>query len=479
MSLNMRRNYVRDRTQAALTYISEYETAQKWESDPQYDEQQVQQRLQIIYGKANQVKQRIDTALNNDDIHRRRRMMRTLGLPKRFPQPQNMKDSSVTTWITWMRDESNELIAAIDEEVTKRQDPDDPFDGTASGIFLPLQHENEVPPQQQGVQQVEESKNRNSQKGEPLEGRLVDIPSPGLQPNHHHMTETSEGGAALQSGVQQGSREIDVVDTSTNRQEDPAEQNKGEPHNELSTQTTTQRRVEELHTSSLLREQQAEDPFRTLRSFHEKQRGERQQNNTHHTSVTLHSIHVTLVLHSTFEGAVGGVGVNHPKPQRLTKKHQPHDQPLTTTQSQQEIDHSRQDNYLQGQHNTTTYMNLPNSMQNKICGRCGSMGHIKRMCKEEVYCRYCKVYTHSTTACRTYPVTSSRKNTPEKRTAEDIEREVSRRVQEEMKRILNDLSTSRRVANTQQTLPPNQCSGLKDVISQVLGQHVQNLIGDF
>ena len=143
MTLNMRRNYVRDRTQAALTCISEYDTAQKWESDPQYNQQQVRQRLQIIYGKADQVKQRIDTALNNDDIHRRQRMMRTLGLPQQFPQPQNMKDSSVTTWITWMRDESNELIATIDKEVTKRQDPDDPFDGTASGIFLPLQHENE------------------------------------------------------------------------------------------------------------------------------------------------------------------------------------------------------------------------------------------------------------------------------------------------------------------------------------------------
>ena len=61
MMLNMRRNYVRDRTQAALTYISEYDTARKWESDPQYNQQQVRQRLQIIYGKADQVKQRIDT----------------------------------------------------------------------------------------------------------------------------------------------------------------------------------------------------------------------------------------------------------------------------------------------------------------------------------------------------------------------------------------------------------------------------------
>ena len=216
-------------------------------------------------------------------------------------------------------------------------------------------------------------------------------------------TGTNDHGTALHPGAQQGIWEIDAIDVSRNRQEDPAKQRKIEPHDDRSsTQATTQRRVEESHTSSLLREQQTEDPFRTLRSFHEKQREERQWENTHHTLVSLHS---------TFEGAVGGVGVNHPKPQRVTKKYPPQDQPQTVTQSQQEINHPGQDNYLQGPHNTTTYMNLPNSMQNKICGRCGLMGHIKRMCKEEVYCKFCKVYTHSTTACRTYPVTSSRKNT--------------------------------------------------------------------
>ena len=183
-----------------------------------------------------------------------------------------------------MRDESNELIAAIDEEVTKIQDPDDPFDGTASGIFLPLQHGDEAPPQQQDARQVNKSKCRDPQKGEPSEGRLVEIQSPGLQPNHHRMTETSDHGAALQPGVQQGIGEIDVVDTSTNQQEDPAKQRKRESHNDrLPTQTTTQGRVEESHTSSLLREQQAEDPFRTLRSFHEKQRGETVNGITHTT----------------------------------------------------------------------------------------------------------------------------------------------------------------------------------------------------
>ena len=273
------------------------------------------------------------------------------------------------------------------------------------------------PPQQQEVQQINESNNRNSQKGEPLEGRLVDIPSPGPQPNYHRTAETSEGRAIVQSEVQQDSGDIDVVDTSTTQQENRTRQNKGEVHRELPTQTTTQRRIEESRTSSIFREPQAEDPFRTLRSFHEKQRGERQQNNMHHTLVSLHS---------TIEGAVGGVGVDHPKPQRMTKKHHQHDQPQGTMQSQ-ESNHPRQDNHLQELHNTTTYMTFPNQIQNKICGRCGLMGHIKRMCKEEAYCRYCKAYTHATAACRTYPITSSRKNTPEKRTMEDIEREVSRR----------------------------------------------------
>ena len=43
------------------------------------------------------------------------------------------------------------------------------------------------------------------------------------------------------------------------------------------------------------------------------------------------------------------------------------------------------------------------------------------------------------------PMTSSRKNTPEKRTTEDIDCEITRRVQQEMKRILTDLETNRQV----------------------------------
>ena len=183
MTPQMRRNYVRDRTQAALMYIKEYEASQKWEHDPQYDVQQVRQRLQIVYGKADKVKNNVDSALLNDDIYRRRRVMRTLELPQRFPLPQNMKNSPVETWVQWIRDESNKLIAAIDEEIARRQDPDDPFDGTASGIFPPLQ--NIAASQQEVILDVQsnqikpdESTNHSLQAAGAVQRKLVDVQTP-------------------------------------------------------------------------------------------------------------------------------------------------------------------------------------------------------------------------------------------------------------------------------------------------------------
>ena len=124
--------------------------------------------------------------------------------------------------------------------------------------------------------------------------------------------------------------------------------------------------------------------------------------------------------------------------------------------SHQRTNQPQPNNYYPDPHNNTAYMELPSSIQNKICGKCGLMGHIKRFCKEDVYCKYCRVYTHSTTACRTYPATSSRKNTPEKWISEDIDQEVNRRAQQEVLRILTVLSTSRQVADSKQGMPqPN------------------------
>ena len=452
MSPQMRRNYVRDRTQAALTYIKEYETSQEWEQNPQYDVQQVRQRLQIVYGKADQVKQKIDVALLNDDIYRRRRVMRALDLPQRFPLPHTMKDSSVVTWVQWIREESNEIIAAIDDEITRRQDPDDPFDGTASGIFPPLQDIAGTQPtavlkKKPNPIKIDESASRNPQTTEGVQGRLVDVQSP--PPRRIDLSQQNQQkGLTVSQGL--GTAQTQASDESQNRLITQARQRET-----LTTTTSwsTQRRIEESRLEAAPEVtpeaapdegQQVEDPFRTLRSFHEKQRLERQGENQPRTSTSSQS---------TLEGAAGTTSVQNPKTQRITKKHQTQGGQPQEASHHQKTNQPQLNNYYPDSQNNTAYMELPSSIQNKICGKCGLMGHIKRFCKEEVYCKYCRVYTHSTTACRTYPSTSSRKNTPEKRASEEIEQEVNRRAQQEVLRILTVLSTSRQVANSGQEMP--------------------------
>ena len=83
------------------------------------------------------------------------------------------------------------------------------------------------------------------------------------------------------------------------------------------------------------------------------------------------------------------------------------------------------------------------------------------------------------------PMTSSHKNTPEKRTAEDIDREITRRVQQEMKRILTDLEMNQQV---DEGWKMNQGFASKQQIKQNRSNHQQvpantngihNLIGDY
>ena len=130
--------------------------------------------------------------------------MRTLELPQRFPLSQNMKNSPVATWVQWIRDESNKLITAIDEEISRCQDPDDPFEGTASSIFPLLQdidvlQQGTAPKAQSNQIKVDESTNRSSRTDGTLEGRLVDIQSPpprqvnSPQQNQQRVTSLSQG----------------------------------------------------------------------------------------------------------------------------------------------------------------------------------------------------------------------------------------------------------------------------------------------
>ena len=100
-------------------------------------------------------------------------------------------------------------------------------------------------------------------------------------------------------------------------------------------------------------------------------------------------------------------------------------------------------NFMDGNANhidLTSYMQLPPVGQdNRICGKCGQQGHVKRYCLANVNCDFCKTKSHATLACRTYanfvkehPLT---KNTPERIRSEiDVDMEVARRVELELRK---------------------------------------------
>ena len=75
-----------------------------------------------------------------------------------------------------------------------------------------------------------------------------------------------------------------------------------------------------------------------------------------------------------------------------------------------------------GEESNVSYLQLPTrniQEDNRLCTRCGEMGHWKRFCKVTAWCKFCTRDMHSTKACRKYanfvkdnPIASSRRPTP-------------------------------------------------------------------
>ena len=139
MQVNTRKNYVRDRMRATLIYISEYAETKCMMTEGRYNNEELLVRLRAVFGQVDQVRHHIDIALQQDDTHRRRRNMRFLLLPMHFPRPESMGQGDIAVWTNWIGEETDEIMKQLEEERDSRSDPDDPFNGTANGVFLPLQ----------------------------------------------------------------------------------------------------------------------------------------------------------------------------------------------------------------------------------------------------------------------------------------------------------------------------------------------------
>ena len=146
MQVNTRKNYVRDRMRAALIYISEYAETKRMMTEGRYNNHDLLVKLRAVFGRVDQVKHHIDVALQQDYAHRRKRNMRFLMLPTHFPKPESMNQGDITVWTNWIREETDEIMKQLEEERDSRSDPDDPFNGTANGVFQPLQDPLSLPP---------------------------------------------------------------------------------------------------------------------------------------------------------------------------------------------------------------------------------------------------------------------------------------------------------------------------------------------
>ena len=162
MKVNTRKNYVRDRMRAALIYISEYMETKRMMTEGRYNNEELLIRQRAVFGCVDQVRNHIDRALQQDDAHRKKRDMRFLILPTRFPRQENMGQGDIAVWTNWIREETDEIMKQLEEERDSRSDPDDPFNGTANGVFLPLQDPLSLPPPVQTPKQ-QENNSENSE----------------------------------------------------------------------------------------------------------------------------------------------------------------------------------------------------------------------------------------------------------------------------------------------------------------------------
>ena len=130
MSPAMRKNYIKDRAQAAVTYITEYGNTALWSRENMVPLHKLKQRLQVLFGRVDAVRKAVDEAIENDDEIRRRKCMRYLKPPKRFPIREDMESEETATWINWIHMETQALLEDLNEEIKLQNTADDPFTKT-------------------------------------------------------------------------------------------------------------------------------------------------------------------------------------------------------------------------------------------------------------------------------------------------------------------------------------------------------------
>ena len=375
MQLETRKRYVKDRTQVGVTYIAEHSHTLTLKGENRYHAGMLDTRLNIIFGRAQAIRERIDEALRLDDMYRRQRNMRELIAPTRFPDPTTMDRTSNDKWLRWMRHKMYDLVDAIDEEKRVRQDDDDPFNGTAGGVFQPLPRNNQNTATTDGDQGGTVLQIDNNQ-GETPE-RVVPVqtirPTPqvqretrrnttdGRQPQPIQVQERTPANTWVQTPLIHPTIMVEHT-TSVSHQE---LRGRREDDDEISSQDGVRQRADTRRPVLAGREQ----PVTRERLLNDYQSGYRQRQ---------------------YEDRRPPIGA---------RRQISYDRLNTGARAQDWSDRSR---VL----NNTSYLQFPQQSRittgdDRTCNRCGMQGHIRRQCQLQVaYCTFCNATSHTTGACR-------------------------------------------------------------------------------
>ena len=137
MSPAMRKSYIKDRAQAAVTYITEYGNTTLWSLENLVPLHKLIQHLQVMFGRVDAVRKAFDKVIENDDEIRRKKCMHYLKPPKRFPIPEDMESEETATWINWIHMETQALLEDINEQIKLQNTADDLF--TKHIVYAPTQ----------------------------------------------------------------------------------------------------------------------------------------------------------------------------------------------------------------------------------------------------------------------------------------------------------------------------------------------------
>ena len=278
------------------------------------------------------------------------------------------------------------VMNQLDEELEAKGDPDDPFNGSANGVYQPLPTSLSLPPPVQTLrrQEVSESQehSRNSQK---RDWRTRSVTNTSL--NSQHVEPITQVQAARSKSEEHSLESLNPTSGSGIRAK-------------LSTQ---------LQQDGVPLQHEEDTPA--------------QENNV----ITF----TPLPGPGGSQGSREGQQPHEPKGQRTPRRRRTCNGEWDLNQRHfnrskpQEISHIspvEQANVYNTEEPSVSYLQLPTrrTTDSWLCSKCGNPGHWRKYCQATTWCRFCTSETHSTQACRKYtnftkddPIASSRRTTPE------------------------------------------------------------------